>query len=197
MWKCRLQHWKDTICLSFNVLVCTCVWWVKLLRYSKMNTITCQKECDVYKFNSVQNAAKIANNEQTELDWWLLQWLTPRRRYDICDDMGTLLVFTGALWGETARHQPSADSFHKGLVRHSIDVFFVVILAKLLNKQWNCWWFGMPWRLCGATVMHWPYILKRVLNQRLWQHLSKNILTFNALSSRVFNANNVLVKRRK
>ena len=37
-------------------------------------------------------------------------------------------------------------------VSRSFDVFFVVILSKLLNKQQCCWWFDTPWSLYDAIV---------------------------------------------
>ena len=40
------------------------------------------------------------------------------------------------------------DSLNKGPVMQSIDIFFVVGLNKLLNKQSSCFWFKMPLHSC-------------------------------------------------
>ena len=38
-------------------------------------------------------------------------------------------------------------------VLQSFDVFFVVSLDKLVNKQSSFQWFEMPWRSCDVTLM--------------------------------------------
>ena len=54
-------------------------------------------------------------------------------------------------------------------------VFFVVIQDNLLNKQSNCWWFGIPWRSCYATVKrHAVNILHRILQS----FSSRDLLTW-------------------
>ena len=45
------------------------------------------------------------------------------------------------------------DSPHKGPVMRSFDVFFVVCLYKLLNKQSNYGWFVVPWYSCDIIVI--------------------------------------------
>ena len=45
------------------------------------------------------------------------------------------------------------DSPHKGHVMHSFDVFFVVSLNKLLNKQSDYQWFEMPWGPYDIALM--------------------------------------------
>ena len=42
---------------------------------------------------------------------------------------------------------------------HSLDVFFVVNMNKLLNKQSSCLWFDTPWCSCQCF---WPFGSPRV-----------------------------------
>ena len=50
------------------------------------------------------------------------------------------------------------NSPHKMPALWSFDVFFDVGMSKLLNKQFNCWWFKMLWHSCDIIVMLqvWP-----------------------------------------
>ena len=41
-------------------------------------------------------------------------------------------------------HQEPVDSPHKGPVQSCVNVFFVVSMNMLFNKQWSCWWFEVP-----------------------------------------------------
>ena len=39
-------------------------------------------------------------------------------------------------------------------VMQSVDVFFMVSLNKLLNKQYGCRWFETAWRLCDLSCKY-------------------------------------------
>ena len=47
----------------------------------------------------------------------------------------------------------TSGSPHKGPIKWIFDIFFVVGLSKLLNKQSRCQWFKMSWHSCDITVM--------------------------------------------
>ena len=53
----------------------------------------------------------------------------------------------------TWKHFPHYWPIVKGIHHLEFDVFFVVSLNMLLNKQSSCWWFEMPWHSCNITVM--------------------------------------------
>ena len=55
---------------------------------------------------------------------------------------------TGPLWGES----PVTGGFSSN-GKWSRTLISPLLSDKLLNKQWNGWWFEKPWYLCGVTVM--------------------------------------------
>ena len=64
-------------------------------------------------------------------------------------------------------------------VKQSFDVSFLVSLNKLLNKQWNCWWFEMPWRSYVTSVREFDRYARREISIDIenffmsWGHHSK------------------------
>ena len=61
----------------------------------------------------------------------------------VYDDMGMLNY-----WLFVRRNHEALVYFpHNGPARQTFDVYFVVSLNKLLNKQLSCQWFEMPWLL--------------------------------------------------
>ena len=60
---------------------------------------------------------------------------------------GSAFRITGPLWGV------DSPQIAEGPVIQTFDVFFVVGLSKLVNKQSGFRWFVTPWRLCDVTVL--------------------------------------------
>ena len=62
-------------------------------------------------------------------------------------------------------HWSAVDSIHKGLIVQSFDVFFVVSLKKLLDKQTICQWFEMS---CGTYLTWWRHLVPYKISEALW-----------------------------
>ena len=77
---------------------------------------------------------------------------------------------TGPLWGESTAYP--VDSPHKGPVMWSFDVFYVVSLGKLLNKQSNCLWFETTCCSCDITVND----VWRTFRKQIWSHVDGSAL---------------------
>ena len=69
----------------------------------------------------------------------------------LCHDMETLSPLLALCEGNPL----VTSGFPSQMARmESFDIFFVVSLNKLLNKQLSCQWFVMSWCSCDTTVMH-------------------------------------------
>ena len=75
------------------------------------------------------------------------------------------------------------DSHHKGPVKISLSVFFVVSLNKKLNNDLSCWWFEMPWHSCGITAMKPITAVTQSFNCNVYRQVS-NIRQLNCWSPR-------------
>ena len=71
------------------------------------------------------------------------------------------------LWKRFRHYGSSLNAVHKSsAVMWNFDVFFVVCLIELLNKQFSCRWYETPWRSCDA-----PF---RRLRNNAWHSLCAN-----------------------
>ena len=50
-------------------------------------------------------------------------------------------------------HCSPVDFVSQSIVMWSFAVFLLSAQDKLLNNQWSCWYFEMPWCSCDITVM--------------------------------------------
>ena len=63
-------------------------------------------------------------------------------------------------------HWSPGDSPHKWPLSGSFDVFFVISLSQLLNKQ-QSWLFKLPWCPSGITVMDFGLLASNVIHSQL------------------------------
>ena len=59
---------------------------------------------------------------------------------------------------------PKCGSPHKATVNRDFDIFFVVSLNKLMNKQSSWLWFLMPRTSCHVTIVKFPVMVKIIAN---------------------------------
>ena len=95
--------------------------------------------------------------------WWVPQYTMTKQQS--CRDMQSMETLSALLALCEGNHRYPMDSPHNGLETQSFDIFFVVSLNKLLNKQSSFRGLATPWRLCDISVL-WQW---RLGIQQYWQ----------------------------
>ena len=60
--------------------------------------------------------------------------------------------------------RPQCASPHKATVIRNFDIFYVVNLNKLINKQSSWWWFQTPRTSCDITIVKFHVMVKIIAN---------------------------------
>ena len=145
---------RDNVCGTFPSIM-----WLKTpYCHSCFRPLNFHIRATCFKFPQKIHSTKKGRVYEWQNAWWWHDMETLSALLTLCEGNplpdskvhGAHLGPTGPRWAPCWPHELCYLGwdrwfYHKGPVMWSFDVFFVVILNKLLNKQLSCWWFEILW----------------------------------------------------